>query len=415
MSVRLLVTATVLLIFSSCSQAPKPAAAIGEAFAGPQTLQLRQDLGAKAAVTATVGHGERLDIIAVRRRFVKVHTARGVEGWTDARRLLTPQQMKELARLKSQSAKVPSQGQATVFDTLNIHTEPNRSAPSFLQVKEGDMIDVIGHRLAARIPYDSPLVKPAPPKAAPVRRRPRGKGREDETVAPPSPPQPPALPENWLELSRTPAEANRAGQPRREEPPQVPVDDWSLVRTRDGKAGWVLTRALQMKIPDEVAQYAEGNRITSYFSLGKIRDGTETKDNWLWTTIEGGRKTHQFDSFRVFVYSLRRHRYETAYIERNLTGYFPVEAHPVEIRRPKGSVSAQGFSLIVREKDGSLTRRTYAFEGYRVTLVRKTPWSLPAEEEADDVAAEPAPRPADEGWLDKARKKLEDWRGKPKR
>ena len=37
---------------------------------------------------------------------------------------------------------------------------------------------------------------------------------------------------------------------------------------------------------DEVAQYSEGHRITSYFSLGKIKDGDQQKDIWLWTTAE---------------------------------------------------------------------------------------------------------------------------------
>ena len=43
------------------------------------------------------------------------------------------------------------------------------------------------------------------------------------------------------------------------------MEDWNLVRTKDGKAGWVLSRMLVMAIPDEVAQYSEGARITSLF------------------------------------------------------------------------------------------------------------------------------------------------------
>ena len=35
------------------------------------------------------------------------------------------------------------------------------------------------------------------------------------------------------------------------------MEDWSLVRTKDGQIGWVLTRNLDMSIPDEVAQYAK--------------------------------------------------------------------------------------------------------------------------------------------------------------
>ena len=73
-----------------------------------------------------------------------------------------------------------------------------------------------------------------------------------------------------------------------------------------------------MAIPDDVAQYAEGHRITSYFALSDVRDGDAVKHNWLWTTIASGDHPYDFDSFRVFTWSLRRHRYETAYIQRNV-------------------------------------------------------------------------------------------------
>ena len=100
-----------------------------------------------------------------------------------------------------------------------------------------------------------------------------------------------------------------------------------------GQSGWVLTRRLTMSIPDEVAQYAEGRRITSYLPLGETHDGQTVKKSWLWTTVDIGRQPHDFDSFRVFVWSLRRHRYETAHIERNLNGFFPVLTHPVAAPR----------------------------------------------------------------------------------
>jgi hypothetical protein len=113
-----------------------------------------------------------------------------------------------------------------------------------------------------------------------------------------------------------------------------------------------------------VAQYAEGHRITSYFSLGDVRDGDQVKHNWLWTTIAKGFEPYEFDSARVFIWSLRRHRYETAYIEKKLKGYYPVEV------RAEGG-TPPSFSLIVEEKDGARYRRTYAFQGYRVRMIAK--------------------------------------------
>jgi len=49
------------------------------------------------------------------------------------------------------------------------------------------------------------------------------------------------------------------------------------VRTKDGSVGWVLARNLYMSVPDDVAQYAEGKRITAYLALGDVRDGNEVK------------------------------------------------------------------------------------------------------------------------------------------
>src|SRR5581483_3763823 len=114
----------------------------------------------------------------------------------------------------------------------------------------------------------------------------------------PPPPAAPRLPANWLELSKTPADVQRAIEEEKSEHP-VPTDDWSLVRNAKGQSGWVLTRRLFMAIPDEVAQYAEGHRISSYFSLADTPDGDQMKHVWLWTTISGGEHAYDFDGFRV--------------------------------------------------------------------------------------------------------------------
>jgi hypothetical protein len=178
-------------------------------------------------------------------------------------------------------------------------------------------------------------------------------------------PKPPALPPDWLDLSKTdqPDEAAPAEEEIDEKTP-APVDEWSLIRTASGQSGWVLTRRLVMAIPDEVAQYAEGHRIVSYFSLGEVRAGGEKKTTWLWTTIGDGTQPYDFDSFRVFVWSQRHRHYETAYIERNLKGYAPVLLQEVEFSargKAKGeAVKYPGFSICIEKKDGQRYRREYA-------------------------------------------------------
>src|SRR5205814_5834792 len=230
-------------------------------------------------------------------------------GWTDERQLLSSQEVANLRKLSEQSKSAPSQGVATTYETLNVHTEPDRQSPSFLQVKEGEKVDVIGRQLSPRT--SAPPPRPPPPAPKKSARKSKESKKDRQIPRPPMPPAP-KPPEDWRELSTLGSEAADVA-PRAPAPP-VPMDDWTLIRDAAGQSGWVLTRRLVMAIPDEVAQYAEGRRIVSYFVLGETRDKELVKPSWLWTTVERGLTPYDFDSFRVFVWSLRHHRYETAHI-----------------------------------------------------------------------------------------------------
>ncbi len=366
------------------------------AYAGPPSFNLRKDLASRSAVVGSVKHGEKLDVLETRRRFVRVRTEQGIEGWTDSSALLSPEQMEDLHKLAEDAKKLPSEGVATAFDTLNIHADPNRQSPSFFQLAESAPVEVIGHQIAPRV---APPPAPAAVHRTVTAKKGPSKGKDSKRIVVPAP-APPAPPKDWPDLSR-PRAADLPGY-HAPDPPKVPIDDWTLVRTRDGNAGWVLSRMLMMAIPDEVAQYAEGHRITAYLPLGDVKDKekNETKPNWLWTTISSGQFPYEFDSFRVFVWSTRHHRYETAYIERNVKGHYPVttEDRPGE--------DGKAFSLVLEEKDGSLARRTYAFTGFRVRMVSKTPYQAPPPLLVAHAARNFDPLPAApkaDTWKDKLR------------
>jgi hypothetical protein len=245
--------------------------------------------------------------------------------------------MRRLKGLAAETNGLPSQGIATTFSTVNVHAEPSRQSPSFVQMKEHEKVDVIAHRVTLRgaAPEKRELVPPRP--------KIEKKTKEDKKSKIPPPPAPtvPPPPADWKELSKLGEPAEPVDTPR------GPVDDWTLIRAENGQSGWVLTSALYMAIPDEVAQYAEGHRITSYFSIGKVRDGDQQKDIWLWTTSEGLGEDHDFDGYRVFTWSTRRHRYETAYIQRRERGFFPVFAKQGE------------FSVCLEQPDGTRLRKQY--------------------------------------------------------
>jgi SH3-like domain-containing protein len=400
------------LLLAGCHSTSPRAPVLGEAYVGPATLNLRSDIPTQSATVATVKHGDRLEIVKQHRSFLRVRAPNGVEGWTDQRQLLGAEDMAALKALAQRAAAMPSQGRATTDADLRVHIQPAATSPSFLTIKQNDKVDVLAHirRPRTELPR-KPLLAPA--KKTKASKRPS----KTPQYPPPPMPTPPAPPPNWLDLSKTdlPDDEPPAASPS--PGAQAASDDWSLVRALDGQTGWALTSRLRPAIPDEVYQYAEGHRVVSYFSLGTVHDGDQQKDTWLWTTVSsGGARPYDFDSFRVFVWSLRRHRYETEYIERNLIGYSPVEIGPVRFsggkakNAPFGDEYA-GFSVCVEKKDGQRYRRQYAVLNTVVRFAGEQPCQVPPPVEFGNTpAASPnvpqAPQPPPESFLQRARKRL---------
>lgn len=359
---------------------------IGEAFAGPNELPLRQDVSLRSPVITTVKHAEKLEILDRRRRFLQVRTKSQVIGWVDIRLLISAKQMDQLEDLARKYKSAPSMGRATVFDTLNVHTDPNRYAPTFLQIQEKEHFDVIGHRVLVRAPYQGETIEIEDLSPKPKTRKKRPK--KEPAIPLPPPPPTPKVPENWLDLSRSAVETE-GGKPAEAKP----MDDLTLIRNKDGRVGWVVSSAIFLEVPDDVAQYAEGQRITSYFPMGEVTDGDTKHQHWLWTTQSKKYAPFEFDGLRVFTYNTRRHRYETAYRERNLRGYFPVAARAPE------------FDVIVEDESGGLWLKSYAFDGVRVKLTGKKPYEAPSDAPPVSNRSKPLPE-TDMSWLDRLLKLL---------
>ena len=391
------------LLLSSCQQGPPQERTIGIAYAGPANLILRKELSSRSTTTTTIPHGEKVDILETRRRFVRIRTAKGEQGWTDANLLLSSEQMDDLKRLFAHVPELPSEGAATVSEALNAHTEPARLAPSFFQIPENGTVEVVGHRVVPRNAPPSTASNVAPP--VPVAKK--AKAKQSKAALLISPSRPAGPPANWEDMSR-PRLRDLPGYVPPALPPSVPTDDWSLIRTKDGKAGWVLSRMLFMAVPDELAQYAEGRRITAYQILGNVQDGDKLKHDWMWTTISPTVKCCEFDTIRVFVWNSKRHHYETAYVERNVAGFYPVQLAKVP-GNPEN-----GFSLVAQEKDGTLAKRTYAFVGRRMRVVSREPFVRTVEAfDAPKISTAPSqPVPAKPSlWASFSERLKQLWNG----
>jgi hypothetical protein len=366
-----------LSIASSCIQ--QPSDVLGIAYVAPASINLRRELSEKNSSAAELKHGEEVQILEVRRRFVKIRTQAAAEGWIDSSQLLTPEQMKQIRQEAARALKLPSEGSATVFEALNIHIDPSRQSPAFAKISETDSVEVLGHKLTPKITGPGKPTIFAFQLTPPASQAHRSKKARETFPYPPLPPSPKA-PENWLELSgispvRLEADEKAQALQKKNGQAKAPavMEDWTLVRTKEKQCGWVLSRNLIMSIPDEVAQYAEGKRITSYFELGTVEDAEKgKKHDWLWTT-SAEEEPYDFDSWRVFIWSRRHHRYETSHRERELEGYFPVHVDPADEQTPERT-----FHIITRDDDNRLWCRTYSFDGTLVHLSNKEPYQAAA-------------------------------------
>ena len=350
---------------------------LAQAYVGPASVNLRAQLNQKNSTVSVLRHGEKVSVVDVHRRFIKIRTANGVEGWVDSLDLLSTDEMQRVQRERAQALKLPSEGTATAYETLNIHLAPSRRSAAFTQIAEGAPVSVLARRVAPKIVEPA---RPSPaferPKAPPHKPR-KDSAAKSNSKQPPMPPapRPPTDRKDLLgggdEVEGNLASMNAQTKPGKETPPGKPeklnkpiMEDWSLVRTQTNQVGWVLSHNLMMSIPDDVAQYANGRHITSYFDLGTVNDEKRgQKHNWLWTTASELQPV-DFDSWRVFLWNRRHHRYETSYRQHDLEGYFPVQVDPQD----PGSLG-RTFKLITKDDDGKFRRRTYLFDGTRVHLI----------------------------------------------
>ena len=261
----------------------------------------------------TVKNGERVEVLDREKRFSRVRTAGGLEGWIEQRYLVDQQTYDGLQKLTADNLTAPVQSPAILRNDTNLHLSPGRESEHLYQLSAGAKVSVLKRATAEK----QPGLNPAPAKSAR-------------------------------------ASAGKSAGPT--------LEDWWLVRDSGNHVGWVLARMVDIDVPLDIAQYAEGQRIIAFFVLNQVedsaKDGADKKVPQYLCAVTSPHDglPYDFDQIRVFTWNVKKHHYETAYREHGLNGVLPLTVTSENFDK-EGTLPV--FILRVKDDNGNVTERKY--------------------------------------------------------
>ena len=317
-----LLAAAVLCLLTACSGKGGSSGGAEYAYVAVTEAGLRDHVATFYNKTGVVHNGERVQILErmQSKRFLRVRSPRGEEGWIQERYLADQQTFDEFQRLAEHFKSTPAQATATTEEQVKVHVLPGRKTAYLYLLNEKQKVDMLQRQAVDR-------------NAPPLQLKDEKQKDADET------------PEEDKVKSDNAA------------PPAV-REDWWLVRDSQMRVGWVLGRALYLQLPEEIAQYSEGQRIVAAYPLNEVQDGDNKVPEYLVLFTEKEGLPYDFSQARVFTWNTRKHRYETAYRERELAGVLPVTLGRQDFEK-EGNLRT--FVLRVKDDNGAVRERTYKF------------------------------------------------------
>jgi SH3-like domain-containing protein len=303
--------AVFLLGFSACN---RKARVLEVNYVSAAQATLRDQVAIAYNHVGTVKNGERVEVLEREKRFSRVRTTGGVEGWIEQRYLVDQHTYDALQKLTQDNLNDPVQSPGVLRNETNLHLTPGREAEHLYQLSAGAKVSVLKRATAEKQPGSVPTQSKA--------------GKASGGKASPGP----------------------------------VLEDWWLVRDAESRVGWVLARMVDLDVPLDIAQYAEGQRIVAFFVLNQVQDagkeGTDKKVSQYLCAITEPHDglPYDYDQIRVFTWNVKKHRYETAYREHGLNGELPVAVSNENFDR-EGLLPV--FILHVKDDTGNVSERKY--------------------------------------------------------
>ncbi len=278
-----------------------PSRPLGVAYVANRQVILWSTPAAIRQPVVTVDYGDRVEILARVPDQAEVRTAAGATGWTSETNLLSADYWQKTKDLAYMTAGLPVEARGYTRVLSNLHVDPRRDAPRIRQLSKGVPVELYERQTAevpapASSPSGSPGAEPSTPQ------------REDW----------------WLA--------------RAELPNHVTL------------SGWVLGRFIDLDVPSPLPDYASaaGMRIVAWYALNRVPDPSNgSMPQYLVVGTHGPEgQPCDFTALRVFTWSAKKHRYETAYVDSNVCGKLPVKITP---SGPAGNEVAFEFSDLSQE------------------------------------------------------------------
>jgi SH3-like domain-containing protein len=284
------------------------------AYVSAPQAALRDQVAAIYNRVGNVKNGERVEVVDREKRFARVRTSAGIEGWIEQRFLVDQKTFDGLQKLTQENQNDPVQAPGILRNETNLHVAPGRDTEHLYQLLTGAKVSILQRATAE---------KKSGAESA-------GKATAGR----------PAAATQGMKAAAGPV-----------------LEDWWLVRDDQRRVGWVLARMVDVDAPLDIAQYAEGQRFVAFFALDEVADGPKKIPQYLCLlTDPHDGLPYDYDQLRVFTWNVRKHRYETAYREHGLNGVLPVTITKRDFDK-EGTLPV--FILRVKDDAGNVTERTY--------------------------------------------------------
>ena len=373
----------VLLFATSCKHGGPVSSGEVMYVSAPQG-NLRDHVSTVYNRVGAVKNGERVEVLERQKRFVRVRTEQKVEGWIELRALVPRETFDQFQQMSKDNHATPVEGHGVTRVELNMHVTPGRETDTLYQLAENSKVELLkrstteratpeeiaARKAAALAKATGEQIKLNPKKSARAAQEAAAAKKQAAANTPPKAAAAPPASLPGASPSTAPSAGSSAASPAGpdEDLKPKPMDDWWLVRDQQGRVGWVLAHMVDLDIPLDVAQYAEGQRIQAAFVLNTVQDEEKGAVAQYLVLLNENRDgiPYDFNQVRVFTWNLKRHRYETGYREHFIIGYFPAKVSTEDFGK-EGTMPV--FSIRKQNTDGTISERKYRVIGNIVRQV----------------------------------------------